>query len=199
MRKKKTEDKISQEFEASLPSSGLAFETLSSSVDFSKYEKPKKPFFRRPWFLTVSGGALSAVVAVTITMAVLKSQQYRETGHAFIEGTYSFAKIIREQGNSDLPKPTGGDSLVIGEEPVGESYFSLTNESASYDGYLSIVGTASSYGLSATRVDVGQVYANFLYKSTAYEAIITAMKYTPIIYLEIKSDSYSCSASFTKL
>lgn len=46
MRKKEVERKAKEEFEQTLSSSGVSFDVLASKVDFSKYEKKHKPFFK---------------------------------------------------------------------------------------------------------------------------------------------------------
>ena len=198
MNDKDVEKLISQEIESSLPDSGLSFDDLSSKIDFFVYKKKKKPFYRRPWF-AVSSLAL-VVVAIAGTVAVIKfgGARYYETGYSFCDGEYTFSKIVKKSGETDLQLPSEGDRFVVGDQPVGTVFFKLSKETSNYDGYLSVIGVAENYPMTTKSIRPGSINLSMTWNNVDYSARITAMKYEPVIYFEIKSPSFSYLSVYQK-
>ena len=198
MKDKDLEKQISDEFESPLPDSGLSFEDLSSKVDFSVYKKKRKPLFRRPWVIVFAAGLAVIAVAGTATVAIIANGKYNETGYVFNDGEYAFAQVLKSNGEAGFETPKEGDSFIIGKQPVGDCSFQLTEASAKYEGYLSIVGTIGKYEISAKKIYSGIIDAMMTQQGVQYSLRISAMKYYPVIYLEIASSTFSYTSVFRK-
>ncbi|MDY6094180.1 MAG: hypothetical protein SPI58_03970 [Candidatus Enteromonas sp.] len=198
MKRKDVEKRIRDDYEQTLPSSGVRFEALVSQVDFSQYEKKPRPFYRRPWAYALASFALIAVATGTTLGIVLGSKKYYGTGNAFFEGVYSFSAITNEYNVDKLPKPAATDKIIIGSEPIGGTYFALTEQQNGYDGYLSVSGALEEYGLVAAEGYQGGLTFSFHYDGIDFSANIYGSTNQKNVTCAIEAPSRSLTFVFAK-
>lgn len=198
MRKKEVERKVKEEFEQTLSSSGVSFDELASKVDFSKYEKRHKPFFKKPWAYALASFALVVVATGTTIGIVLGTKGYNRTEHQFYEGVYLFSEITGEYNVDELPKPGTTDKIIIGSEPTSETYYALSKAKTGYEGYLSVFGVLEEYKMTATESYQGGLKFSFNYAGIDFSARIYGSVNEKDIFCSIEAPSKTLSFVFSK-
>lgn len=198
MKRKEIERRIREEYEQSLPGSGISFDALSSRVDFSQYEKRQKPFYQKPLTYVLISCVLVVVVASVTLGIVFRSSNYQATGSAFYEGIYRFSKIAHEYNVDELPKPAASDKITIGNEPVGTTYFALSKSKNGYDGYLSVSGALEEYEMTVVESDQGILKFLFRFDEVDFSASIYGSINEKDIFCSIEAPSKSLSFVFSK-
>lgn len=198
MRKKEVERKAKEEFEQTLSSSGVSFDALASKVDFSKYKKKHKPFFKKPWAYALASFAFVVVATGTTIGIVLGTKGYNHVEHQFYEGVYLFSEITSEYNVEELPKPDATDKIVISNEPTSKTYYALSKTETGYEGYLSVFGVLEEYKMTVTESYQGGLKFSFNYADTDFFARIYGSVNEKDIFCSIEAPSKSFSFVFSK-
>jgi len=155
---KKTEKRFVDYYESGLPEGRSDFASVEKKVDWDRYSKKKKEWWRRPAFLASCCSLAVAVIAVSVAVPLLMGNYHGSNGSKLEAGEYSLSGTYGEAG----PIAVGpSDSFVLSSSepsPSPESLMRFSGLSSDFSGYGYFVGGSLSEAAVSNLAGSGDKY-----------------------------------------